>query len=308
MGVANHSGGCLEDVSLFSPAKLNLGLKIVGRRPDGYHDLESLFWPIDFGDNLLLQRAETSEVQMRWAEEAPFPSQILPRTSENLISRVLKDFPFRDPLQSQWRVRVEKRIPIGGGLGGGSSNAGTLLRYFGQFDPLANLDNLATRLGADVPFFLDPRPTWVTGIGDKRLPIEVPANTLEKLRFILLMLPRSTSTPEIFGSLSQADFSGSGASAPALSSPEELVAFLSTCRNDLERAAIDSYPQIRTVLEMLQRTSPIYAGLSGTGSTCFGIYADEASREKSFQELQFFCRRINCKSVKASTFSKTLTL
>ena len=107
-----------------SPAKLNLGLRIIGRRPDGYHHLESLFWPIDLADDLIVNEEEGEQSTIIWAEDAPMPVGNLPGPEQNLARRALSSTGGRGG------VSIRKRIPLGAGLGGGSSNAATVLRYF----------------------------------------------------------------------------------------------------------------------------------------------------------------------------------
>ena len=154
---------------VLAPAKLNLGLRIVGRRPDGYHELESVFAPIDLADELAIEIEEHSrgpaEVELELAGADPE----VPGGASNLAARAAREFLAAAGLRARVRIALAKRIPAAAGLGGGSSDAGAVLRALAGRWPAAlrrdALAALALGLGADVPFFLDPRTALVGGIG-----------------------------------------------------------------------------------------------------------------------------------------------
>ena len=160
----------LKEVCLFSPAKLNLGLRIVGRREDGYHLLESVFWPLAFGDTLTLSEGALGiALSAGWGPGAPKPSD-LPKNSDNLVVRAARAAGTKN-----MQMRLEKQIPLGAGLGGGSSNAGTFLKYIVDKNGMAlnAAEQAAVALGADVAYFLSPEVCWVQGIGEKRAEIPI---------------------------------------------------------------------------------------------------------------------------------------
>src|SRR3984885_9271677 len=154
-----------ENYQLRAPAKINLGLSVVGRRADGYHELQSLFWPIDLEDELILTPAPENRIHTFWDDDAAFPYTPLPSTKNNLALRATEEV-----LTGKWSLQLRKRIPIGGGLGGGSSDAAAILRFGREHCGIASeqLESTAKQLGADVPFFLTPKPAWVTGAGENR--------------------------------------------------------------------------------------------------------------------------------------------
>jgi 4-diphosphocytidyl-2-C-methyl-D-erythritol kinase len=185
---------------------------VVGRRPDGYHELESLFLPLDLADELELELepAGASRVSLRLDGAAGG----LPSDSRNLALRAAEGFLEAGGLRREVRIRLRKRIPAGAGLGGGSSDAAAVLRGLAVACPGALQDaalrGLALELGADVPFFLDPRPALVSGIGERCEPL---AGAWPE-RILLLAHPGlALSTARVFAAY---DGSGRRSGAPPL--------------------------------------------------------------------------------------------
>lgn len=285
---------CRTKFSLRSPAKLNLGLRIIGRRADGYHLLESLFWPIDLCDRIDVEEGESRLVVENHT------STPLETNEKNLAWRALQ----LAGGDRSWQLRLTKHIPIGGGLGGGSSNAGSVLSHFWGETPAPDQLSEASRLGADVPFFLYRKPSMVYGIGEEVAPIQW-IEPPPRLYFLLLLLPVSTSTPAVF-----ADYLRNGAFAPATKSewnrPWDAAAlkhYLTQAQNDLEPSARRVTPLIGEALDTMRLLPNYHTALSGSGSTCFGIFLDEATRQESDKALQKFCREHQCRTLKAETFA-----
>jgi len=161
----------VDEIALAAPAKLNLGLRVLGRRPDGYHEIESLFVPLDFGDGLHIRRRAGPGIVLRLGGEA---AQGVPTGRENLAWQAAQGFLEAAGLDFGVALRLEKRIPAPGGLGGGSSDAGAVLRGLCALAPgrAEGVRGLALSLGADVPFFLDPRPALVEGVGERIQPVD----------------------------------------------------------------------------------------------------------------------------------------
>lgn len=291
---------------LKSPAKLNLGLKIVGRRDDGYHLLESLFWPINLCDEIQVEPSASSSVFLQWTKDAPASHVSLLQNSENPIGKlVLGHWGWKPKVPR--KILIQKRIPIGGGLGGISSNLGTLLNFFMECGEISKEETheLALKLGADVPFFLDPHPSWITGVGEKISKIAIPPNFKDHLFFLLVCFPMGTSTPLLFESFRKKDLDLSRRGDFPMDRNLSWGAFTSFCktsRNDLEKEAAEHYPLIGTALDLLRKTQCIYGGLSGTGSTCFGVYDSAEQREKAAKVLSAFCRDHQCRSVFSGSF------
>lgn len=271
---------------LRAPAKLNLGLRIVGRRADGYHLLESLFVPLDLCDEVAVAPDPTERLPgaVSLALEAGPPG--LPSGDANLAARAARVFLEAAGLAVAVRVRLRKRIPVGAGLGGGSSDAAAVLRGLAELFPGAltpdRLAALALGLGADVPFFLDPRPARVGGIGEQIEPLAgVPS-----FGAIVVTPSPGLSTAEVF----QAFDRGAGPPAGALTPPEpsrtlrrlpaiDWRALLAggldhELENALEPAATRLRPSIGRLRREIGRAGSRAAGMSGSGPSVYGLFGD----------------------------------
>ena len=251
-------------------AKINLLLKVTGRRNDGYHLLDSLVGFCEFGDRLEIS---LNEAQDEIITEGTFGREI---DENNIIKKTLEKFRETTNWEQPVRIRLEKEIPIGAGLGGGSSDAATTLRLLSQIPnspPLTpkELFNMALELGADVPVCLHRKTTRMQGIGEK-LALLPPLPELP----ILLVNPNCRlETKNVFGA-----FRGNY-SEPIDSylfekswSQETLEDLLrSKQQNDLYDAAVSLVPQISKVLTLLRELPGVIGvGMSGSGATCFAIF------------------------------------
>lgn len=260
----------MATLSVHAHAKLNLGLRVVGRRPDGYHLLQSTMVALDLADTLLFTVKGTRSVVHCEPE-----CSILPK--DNLVLRALQAILSRARADVGIEVTLRKRIPLGAGLGGGSSDAAAALVGANCLLRLGLTDDelhaLATKLGADVPFFLGPSPAWMEGIGDRLrpTPVQLPAV------FLLLLPPRGCSTPEVYRLY---DAQGHPWSAP--SSPQATPTF----DNDLYPAAATLYPELNGYRQLLaQDPHTTGIGLSGSGSCLFAAYPDRSLAETAKARL-----------------------
>jgi 4-diphosphocytidyl-2-C-methyl-D-erythritol kinase len=264
---------------LRAPAKVNLGLRILARRPDGYHELESLFAVLDLADLLTLEiaRAEAPSVTLRLEPSGTGA----PADASNLAVRAADLFLAETELPLRVEIALEKRSPVAAGLGGGSSDAGAVLRALDSFAPEAlppeRLSKLALRLGADVPFFLDPRAAWVRGVGER---IE-PVGGMPELPLVLASPGEPLSTREVFRVY---DVLHPDARRPAGAPPADLsrlladpVALTALLHNDLEAAALRLCPAIRRLREELMARGALAVGMSGSGPTLFGVFESHAA-------------------------------
>ncbi|NBT59645.1 hypothetical protein EBT16_12760, partial [bacterium] len=195
----------------------------------------------------------------------------------------------------------------GSGLGGVSSNAGTVLKYLTETKQLTlhESEMFAKQLGADVPFFLNPVPSWVTGIGEIRTPICFRPEIKSQLCFLLVLFPFPTSTPSLFQKYRDLSLPFSPPLKLDLTETwnfGSMVQFLKSTQNDLESLVASHSDPIHKALKSLRSSSPLYAGLSGTGSTCFAVFSSEKERADAAKELQAFCRDLNCRCVFAETY------
>lgn len=278
-------------VAVFSPAKINLFLAVTGRRPDGFHELVSLVAPLRFGDSLWLRREETSgPVTLACADAAA------PAGADNLAVRAAEAFRAAAKITNAIHIELTKRIPIGAGLGGGSSNAAAVLRglntLFGQ--PLApdELAQLAAGLGSDCPLFLAGAPCVMRGRGERieRLPAAVAAR-LSGQRVLLFKPDFGISTPWAYARLAAA---GGALYLPAAEAERRLTDWMSGARNlagllynSFEAVALRKFVALALVGETL-RAQPGVEGvlLSGSGSACFALLApaaDSAALEESIR-------------------------
>lgn len=290
--------------TLLSPAKVNLGLSIVGHRENGFHNLESLFWPLNFGDTITLSLGN-SQVSVKWEKSAPFSKSELPSERDNIVTKVLKLLPS---LENNWIVDISKQIPIGGGLGGGSSNIGTILKFFRENNLLqvTDLEAWTAQFGADIPFFLHSRPAWVTGIGENIQPLEIEPALTQRLYFLLIVFPFGCETKSIFQEFKRRNLIFTPSIFPFTNNRVTESAFLNylaRAKNDLEPIVCDLYPQIGLVLDRLKSQDCLWSGLSGSGATCFALFNSKESREKTAKDLQSFFRLNNCRSIFAETFA-----
>jgi len=184
---------CLTDLP--SPAKLNLFLHVTGRRSDGYHLLQSVFVPIDWSDTLHIQTRTDGKLQRHDLGPA-LPAEDLCLRAAHLLQRTSGCSLGAD-------IHIEKNVPWGAGMGGGSSNAACVLKALNQLWGLhlspEQLAALGLKLGADVPFFIHGRPAWVEGVGEEITPIDLPQDVLDT-PLAVLKPPASIPTPAIFAS------------------------------------------------------------------------------------------------------------
>jgi 4-diphosphocytidyl-2-C-methyl-D-erythritol kinase len=266
-----------------APAKLNLGLRIRGRRADGYHLLDSVFVPLALADEIEIAGAPGTGIHLRLEGAA----RGVPAGDDNLVYRAAASFLESRGEALRLEIALRKRIPAAAGLGGGSSDAGAVLRTLdaevGGVPPEA-LAEVALRLGADVPFFLDPRPARVRGIGERIDPLP----DLPDLAVLLVHPGTELATAAVFGAYAAGD---RGAGRPEPRSPvRELRRFAQTGRhtpelegalqNDLEAAARRLCPALDPLRDRLREAGAETMAMSGSGPTLYALFpAFEEARE-----------------------------
>lgn len=273
-----------------SNAKINLGLKIVGKRPDGYHNLETIFQEISLSDSLWIEKSDKTHFKSNFPE--------LKNDESNLCIKALRKFENFFDDKFPIKIRHEKRIPIGAGLGGGSSNAATILKAVCEIYELKISENdllkIASDLGADVPFFLKGKSAFAYGIGDKLEEIELPKNYM-----ICLVFPKvSVSSAWAFSNLkinltNKSSFNKFGTLESEMCFWNDLIPNL---KNDFEDVVFKKYSRIREVKDKLIQSGSIKSLMSGSGSCVFGIFKelDEAKLKKIFEQENevFFAKPI----------------
>lgn len=253
-----------------APAKINLSLRILGKRTDGYHELDSVMQKISLTDTLTLQRQEKPGIQLFC------PDSDLPEDNSNLVWKAAEVFLDLANLREKYGLSIilEKKIPIAAGLGGGSSDAGAALtglnRLFQTDIPEETLLGIAKSLGADVPFFVVPDSSVrATGIGDKMEEYR----KLEDCSLLLVNPGFSVSTAWVYENftLTRIDKDSSLSDCRKNESLDELCCSL---YNDLETVTIAHYPEIQTIKETMLHNGALGALMSGSGPTVFGIFPD----------------------------------
>lgn len=258
---------------MLAPAKINLCLRVLSRRGDGHHELDSVFLPLELADELELELVPGAGVA------CTCPGHEALGGGENLAARAARLFLEASRASFGVSIRIQKRIWIAAGLGGGSSDAAAVLRALARElgEPPISLDGLALQLGADVPYFLDPRPARVRGIGERRDPIaDLP-------RWPLLLVNPGTplSTRAVFAELGLP----CGAQGPSRSLGDlELAALRDApwrlAGNDLRAPALRLCPAIAALEAALVEEGARAAAPSGSGPTVFGLFetTEAASR------------------------------
>jgi 4-diphosphocytidyl-2-C-methyl-D-erythritol kinase len=236
-------------------AKINWALRVTGKRPDGYHDIETIFQTISLHDDLSLDDAK--ELSLTCSD----PS--IPTDERNLIIRAAK------AIGVTARIHLEKRIPAGGGLGGGSSDAAAVLTAFGRKDP-----RVALSLGSDVPFFLQGGTAYATGRGE----VLTPLPRVAPVPLLLLIPDERVMTADAYAMLRRFSLPlgveryRSMIAGNLLDQATELV-------NDFEEAIFVGLPQLRAFKTRLYEAGAAWAGMSGSGSTMVGAFRGRAERD-----------------------------
>jgi len=270
-----------------SPCKVNLLLNILGRRADGFHDLETIFHPVGLCDTLSVER-----VGGGLALSCSDPR--LPTDARNLVFRSAEAFREAAGVTDGVRIHLEKRIPLAAGLGGGSGNAAvTLLALNALFDaPLSvlRLHELAARLGSDVPFFLQDQPALATGRGECLQPVAAFA-ALRGKAFLLIHPGFGISTAWAYQQLARFPEALRGQPGRA----EKLMHLLQNADartaggafyNALEAPALDKYPVLALYQEFLRERGAAAALMSGSGSTTFAVVDSTAQGEDLAQQFK----------------------
>ncbi len=256
-------------------AKVNLTLRVHGRRADGYHALTSLVAFADIGDRIVFVPGAARAIHVT----GPFHHHI---QGENLLARTLDLLAASAPGLTLGSVILEKQLPVAAGVGGGSADAAALLRAIRQANPgcAASIDwhGFAARLGADVPVCLENRASWMTGIGENTIPLPHPLPELAAILVNPNAPVPADKTAQVFRQLGASALRPDGrggtghAHQPAIATRADLMAVMATTGNDLETAATAVVPAIADVLQALRAVPGLmHARLSGAGPTCVAI-------------------------------------
>jgi 4-diphosphocytidyl-2-C-methyl-D-erythritol kinase len=262
---------------IFPNSKINLGLNIVGKRSDGYHDIETAFFPIQLKDALEVIEIEKFEFSTSGFSIEGEPEKNLCIKAYDLLK---KDFPKLPAVQ----MHLHKAIPMGAGLGGGSADGAFTLKLLNKKFDLSlsekQLLNYSLHLGSDCPFFILNKPCFATGRGEI---LEQTELDLSEYKFLIIRPPIHISTAWAFSTIKPLK--------PVKSIKQIIQQSISTWKaeliNDFEKPVFEKYPEIKNIKEKLYGGGAIYASMSGSGSAVYGIFKKEKAISISFPDNYF---------------------
>ncbi|MBQ7456653.1 MAG: hypothetical protein IJS54_03490 [Desulfovibrio sp.] len=273
-------------------AKINLGLRITGKREDGYHTIDSFFYPLPHPcDTLTIAESTTPGLSLRSTIALP---------EDNTLRRIYQAVSQKIPLPG-FHITLTKSIPVGSGLGGASSDAAAFLRYLDSFlgHPFSEheITELATRAGADVPFFLTNKPARVQGIGDE---CTLATLTPLPLRLLLVSPPIFLATPKVYAQFD--------AKTPAITLTKQDIPLTlrllhnQACipwsiENDLEAPALTLCPELVTLRKSLESPRVLGLGMSGSGSSLYALYGMEDAAALQTSKASLEARGLRCFSM-----------
>lgn len=257
----------------FPNAKINLGLNVVSKRSDGYHNIETVFYPIPVKDALEIVEADTfSFTQTGIPVDAP--------VEKNLVVKALNLLKGRYDIP-ELEVHLLKAIPFGAGLGGGSADAAFMLKLLNDFCKLGipqdELEKSASSIGADCPFFIRNTPVFATGTGNLFEQVDL---SLKGFHLCLVKPDVAVSTPEAYSMVTP--------QAPEISLKEiiqrPVAEWKELMANDFEKSVFPKYPVIAGIKETLYKHGAVYASMSGSGSSVFGLFSEATDLKKLFND------------------------
>ena len=260
-----------------SYSKVNIGLKVLSQRDDGYHNIYTIFQELNFGDSIDIEKRDHGFkiiANVDW----------IPTNKSNICYKAYTEIKKEFSEVKGIHIKIDKKIPIGSGLGGGSANAAALLKGIKNIYKLevteSKLEEIGSEVGADVPFFIRGKTQLGEGIGDKltQLPKAI-------IGTYLLVIPKISIRTEWAYSVIKNRLNNQNKNAKFSSFINEDYSSLQIFENDFEQIVIPAYPEIGAIKSKLLNLGARFASLSGSGSTVYGVYDDEASAKEA--ELLF---------------------
>jgi len=259
-----------------APAKINTCLHVLGKRPDGYHELAMLMQPVSLYDDITIDCDSGSRVQV------DCPGVEMPADSENITALAARALLAEAGLEQAVSIRVEKNIPVAAGLGGGSSDAATVLTGLNEMLDLGfsnkKLMQIGVTLGADVPFFVCGGSAWATGIGDRLEKVD----SMPDLWYVLVNPGVAVSTAWVYGNLV---LTSPGDADKLRKFPRTAEDFVRLLHNDLEPVTMRRYPVVGEIKQRLMESGAIGSLMSGSGPTVFGVFNSEESARNAASQL-----------------------
>jgi len=263
--------------TFLAPAKINTCLHVLGKREDGYHELAMLMQPLTLFDRVTISVAKGDAIAVRC------PGVELPPGADNIAARAARVLLTHVGETRMVEIVVDKKIPVAAGLGGGSSDAATVLSGLNELCGFgvdnATLRQLAVRLGADVPFFLCDGAAWATGIGD----VLEPVAAMPPVWYVLVNPGIAVSTAWVYGNLV---LTSKGDVDKLREFPQTTEALVRLLHNDLESVTLAHYPEVAAVKQALATEGALGTLMSGSGPTVFGVFATEAAAHAAARQLE----------------------
>jgi len=272
----------MNPITLLSPAKINLTFEILGKRPDGYHEIKSIMQPVNLFDHIRIETAEGEGIflQSRGIN--------IPNDESNLAFKAAQSYLQKSKIRKKISISIEKAIPVGSGLGGGSSNAAAVLvglnRLLNALDE-SQLLEISPDLGADVAFFINCQSAFVEGIGEKITIL----SDFPLFHYVVIYPKFEIPTGEVYEKWDnlqteqkgeKMDIEFDGLNQLFINSEEEPPVF-----NDLERPALELYPVLRTYKQLMQTLEAKSVLISGSGSSVFSVFREEIPAKEVYNYL-----------------------
>ena len=256
---------------ILSPAKINLSLRIKSQLKNGYHSLSSHIVFLDLFDKIFIEKSSEDSLKII----GPFGNLLSFQNDDNLITQTLEFCRINKLTNNRFNVTLEKNIPVSAGLGGGSANSASIIRYFlnkKKIDDGKNIIKLSKSLGADVPACVYSEPIFVEGIGEKINFIDI--NKSLDIGIVLMNPKKELSTKNVFSQWLPENQKSASEKSLKIDSLQDLIQILSI-GNDLEKTAIKIIPEIKLMLNFFEIDDDcLEFGMSGSGPTCYGIFND----------------------------------
>ncbi len=260
----------MKKVKLKAHAKINIGLLITGKRQDGYHEIETIFQEIDLHDTIYLEKHEPGEIVI----ECSHP--LVPNDEKNICFRTIEQLRKASGLNFGSKITIEKNIPVGAGLGGGSSNAAAVIKGANELFNLGlsqeKQHEIAREIGADVPFFLMGGTALARGIGDELQPLNLPF-----FYYGVLIYPKiEISTSWVYKNFNF-NLTKTKKIIKLAHFYNDEVSFKEFFQNDLEKVVFKKFPELSQIKESLYNSGAFFASMSGSGSSIYGLFKDKPS-------------------------------
>lgn len=272
-------GGSMKTLKLKSPAKLNLRLDVLGKRRDGYHDVRMLNSAISLYDDVEIEVIDKG-IEVECEDDPAVPSG-----EQNIVYSATKEIMAYSNKNVGVRIKIKKRIPSGAGMGGGSSNAATVIKGLNDLLKI-NLSNdkliaIGLRFGADIPFFLYGSPAIATGIGEDLAKVK----RMPKIPFVIASPNVNVSTKSVYDKYDEPqERKKDDSSLPETFATKKAI--VKHLKNDLESVTVKQFPIVQELKDLMIKYGALGAQMTGSGPTVFGIFADKDKADKACKKLE----------------------